>query len=118
MYSQDSIDQQILACRQFGGAHALTMDPRLIYVDNGFSGITLAGRYGLASLLAAAGGTSPPFEYLLIDSLARLSTDLSVGCVLIEGLGAFGITVWSVSDFTNLTLNCSDLWQAYHESAA
>jgi site-specific DNA recombinase len=72
-----SADDQIRACREYAKRQGWMWQEEHVYRDNAISGVSLEGRSGLHTLLAAAASTPPPFEVLLVDDSSRVARDLA-----------------------------------------
>jgi len=74
--NDDSIARQVAACRQKADELGMEVPARLVFVENGASGIGPAeNRPSLKSLLAMATQPPPPFGLVIIRDFERLGRD-------------------------------------------
>jgi len=79
-----AIENQIRSCREFAESKGWQVMNSLIHVDAQVSGLTNAGRNGLAILEAAFSSSPHPIDYVLIEQPSRLSRNLSDLLAIVE----------------------------------
>jgi site-specific DNA recombinase len=76
MAGQASLVDQELQCRKFAEAHGWIIPDDYVYHDANTSGTSLAGRYGLNSLISDAEKRPGPFQMVLTEDTSRLGRNL------------------------------------------
>jgi DNA invertase Pin-like site-specific DNA recombinase len=96
LQSPTSIDDQVRLCRAYADAQGWTVVR--IFEDRALSGFASESRQGYQELLAAALGTTSPFDVILVEDLGRLTRNTGEALRLYQRLQLKGIEIVGVSD--------------------
>lgn len=93
-----SIEDQERQCRAGAQTKGWTVLDQYVRADEGKSGTTLEGRYGLQELVALAKTKPRPFDYILCDSTDRFGRSLANVTSLLDILTHHGVYLYFVTD--------------------
>jgi len=94
LQSDRSVEDQIALCEDFARRSGITIKHR--FHDRAQSGATIAGRDGLAAMLAAA--VRGDFDVIIVEALDRLSRDQADLAGLYKRLSFLGVDIVAVHD--------------------
>ncbi|GEO16067.1 recombinase family protein [Microvirga aerophila] len=93
LQNEESVDDQFRLCRKFVSGKGIEIVGT--YEDRGISGATIAARLGVQKLMKAA--ERKEFEYLIVESLSRLSRAMRDMNFIADRLKFYGIEIWAVN---------------------
>ena len=93
-----SIDDQVRNCRRFAAQRGWEILEPHVYQDSALSGFGVEHRPAYQRLVAAALGTAPAFDVILVDDLSRLSRDLVETLRFYRRVKQHGIELVAVAD--------------------
>jgi site-specific DNA recombinase len=93
LQNEQSVDDQFRLCQRFTDSNGI--DVIGTYEDRGISGATIAARPGVQKLLADA--EKKKFEYIVVESLSRLSRSMRDLNLIADRLKFLGIPILPVS---------------------
>jgi site-specific DNA recombinase len=97
IYDPASLVRQQEFCRATAVEHSWQVDD-LVFSDSGKPGLTESDREGLNSLLQMAAEQPRPFDYVLVESIGRLSRNRTVVIQIVDTLASHGVGVYFAAE--------------------
>jgi site-specific DNA recombinase len=97
IYDPASLARQQEFCRVTAAEHSWQVDD-LVFSDSGKSRLTGSDREGLNSLLQVAAEQPRPFDYVLVESIDRISRNRAVVIQIVDTLASHGVGVYFAAE--------------------